>query len=148
MRKIVLLVSFLLGLSLVTLAQDYDYGKPSELRGLTKVFIDTGVDIENRNRIVKVIEDAKILGLKILERGEAAEVIISFREDRRPRQVGRTTRYDRTDEGFVVIAATDGKRMKILMSFESTQDKAGENKPATKFAKDFVKEYKKANTLD
>ena len=30
-------------------AQSLEYGKPSELKGLKKVFVDTGGDIKNRD---------------------------------------------------------------------------------------------------
>lgn len=60
MKKIILVTLLLLGLNLLTLAQEYEYGKPAELKALTKVFIDTELDVENRNRIVEEIEKAKL----------------------------------------------------------------------------------------
>ena len=58
---------FILITALPGLAQSYEYGKPGELKGLKKVFIDTGSNVAERNNIAGVIEKAKLAGVEILE---------------------------------------------------------------------------------
>lgn len=147
MKKIILVTLFLLGLSLLTSAQEYEYGKSIELKGLTKVFIDTELDAENRNRILEVIEKAKLENLTVVESSADAEVIIMFRGDSENVRIGRANHKRAIGKGVVATKSADGKKLRVLLSFESTQDKAGEKKPAAKFAKEFIKEYKMANGL-
>lgn len=70
-----------------------------------------------------------------------------FRSGRNKVQIGNATHNLMTGKGVVAKKSLDGKKLRVLMSFESTKDKAGEKKPAAKFAKEFIKEYKKANEL-
>ncbi len=56
-------MKLLIGLFLVTVAlglQDFGYGKPEEMKGLKKVFVNTGADVTNRERIIKEIQNAKL----------------------------------------------------------------------------------------
>jgi hypothetical protein len=66
----------------------YEYGKTSEIKGLTKVFVDSGLDTENRNRIIKVLKKAK-LNLEILDSSDEAEVILMFRAEKK-QEIGTT----------------------------------------------------------
>ncbi len=145
MKEIILATLLLLSFSLFTSAQEYEYGKPSELKSLTKVFIDTELDIENRNRILEVLVKAKLENLTVVESSAEAEFIIIFRGDSENVRIGRANHKRSVGKGVVATKTPNGKKLRVLMSFESTQDKAGEKKPATKFAKEFVEEYKKAN---
>ena len=38
----------------------YAYGQPSDLKGLKKVYVDTGPDTKNRDSIIKELEKAKL----------------------------------------------------------------------------------------
>lgn len=147
MKKIILATFLLLVLGLVASAQEYEYGKPIELKGLTKVFIDTELDAENHDRILETIEKAKLENLTVVESSADAEFIIMFRGDSENVQIGRANHKRTTGKGVVTTKSADGKKLRVLLSFESTQDKAGEKKPAAKFAKEFIKEYKMANGL-
>src|SRR3954467_3201824 len=71
-------------------AQNIEYGKPEELKGLKKVFVDTGGDLKNRERIQHEIESAK-LGLELLDSEGGAEIIIAFGADKTARLKGSIT---------------------------------------------------------
>jgi hypothetical protein len=148
MRKAVPFLLFIFCLSI----HAQEYGKPEELKGLTKVFVDTGGDMKNRERISKEIEDAK-LGIQLLDSEEGAEVIIDFGSGKTERLRGTITngtgglitrRYN-TGTGKVFVIK-DGKT-KIVMSYEGEETHMWEKKPATNFGKSFVKAWKKANGM-
>lgn len=135
-------------------AQDFDYGKPEELKGLTKVFIDTGGDTKNRDRIIKSLQDAK-LSLEILDSADDAEVYLIFNAGSEQKIFGSinpTTgagilgqRKLRNGQGMVFIPRNGRKR--VVLSFEDTQESGWERKPVVNFARDFIKAYKRANGI-
>jgi hypothetical protein len=137
---------------LLTLISFQEYGKPEELKGLTKVFVDTGGDMKNRERISKEIETAK-LGIELLDSDEGAEIVLDFGGGKSERIKGSITngtggiftrRYD-TGTGKVFIFRNGKAR--IVMSYEGEETHMWENKPATNFGKSFVKAWKKANNI-
>lgn len=131
--------------------QEVTYGRPSDLKGLTKLFVDTGGDLKNRERIMRELEKSK-LGFTLLDSSEGAEVILNFgggSEERIGNVVTNnaisTPIYKKipTGEGRVYVVA-DG-RLKVVMSFADEKSSGWEREPATNFGRDFVKLYKKAN---
>jgi hypothetical protein len=129
------------------------HGKPEEMKGLTKVFIDSGTDPKDRERIVKVIESAK-LGLTVLDSAEGAEIILNFVGGER-----QTTDdyYNAVTKiyaplpvtvgfGRGVVYVVRGNRRRAVLSF---QDDGGNHffpkKLATNFGKKFVKAYRRAH---
>ena len=126
------------------------YGKPEELKGLRKVFVDTGTDLKNRERIIREIRDAG-LGVELLDSEDGAEVVLDFGAGRSERLIGGigrgtggivTKRYQ-TGKGQVFVV--NGGQNRIVMSYEGEETHPWEDKPATNFGKAFVKAYKKAN---
>jgi hypothetical protein len=130
--------------------QEFSYGKPQELKGLRKVFVNTGGDITNRERIFKEIQNAK-LDLELLDSEEGAEVILVFAGGKEQITVGSvsngtgsvSTRRVNVGEGKVFVIRDN--KMRIVMSYEGEERKIWEKKPATNFGRAFVKAYKKAN---
>jgi hypothetical protein len=134
------------------IAQDFAYGKPDDLKGLKKVFVDTGADTKNRERIQKALTDSK-LGFELLDSDDGAEIILMFQASAYHRTVGIPqpgggTMVGQpkilTGAGFVLVPQKSGKP-KLVMSFEDEQGTAFEKKPVTNFANNFIKAYKKAN---
>jgi hypothetical protein len=133
--------------------QDFDYGRPTDLKGIKKVFIDTGSDLKNHERIVKSLEDAK-LNLEILDSPEGAEVFLVFNAGSEQRIVGilnsaggvLNQRKFRTGQGMVYLPQSNG-RPRVVLSFEDTQNSGWERKPVTNFSREFIKLYKKANSI-
>ena len=156
------LLLLILCLSSIGFAQQLEYGSETDLKGLTKIYIDTGGDIKNRNRVIEEFTKAKA-GLVVVETLAESEIVFAFAGDSMNQVTGSqstsqvigntpitTTAVNRRKlqigKGEVFIR---GKRspdaIRMIMNFESTQDKLGEKKPATKFAKEFIKLYKRAN---
>ena len=139
-----------------------EYGKTSELKGLTKIFVFTYGDVKSHKRIVEAIKEAKLPDVTFLDSEIGAEIVILFSGEEKRSFSGTLTpdpfskNYRRTrpvyngqlaGNGGVFINSADGKLPRRLMIFESTQDQALEKKPAAKFAVEFVKAYKEANNI-
>lgn len=143
-------------------AQNFERGKSAELKGLTKLYINAGADVERRNLIVNEIEKAGIPGLIIVDSREKAEIVMRFGgretvalQDITTNEIVGTDwtittverRTVRSGQGLVFIAGRDAKRPRIVITFQGVQDDAFEKRPAIMFAKKFVKAYKEANGL-
>jgi hypothetical protein len=127
-------------------------GKPEEMKGLTKVFIESGDDPKDRERIVKVIESAK-LGLTVLDSAEGAEIILNFVGGERQTT---TDTYNVVTKiyaplpitlGFgrgVVYVVRDGRRRAVLSFRDDGWNHFFPKKLATNFGKKFVKAYRRA----
>ena len=145
-------MKILLMLLLLFPVQSIEYGKPSELKGLKRVFIDVGLDLKNRGRIVEELEKSK-LDFDVLESSEGAEIILQFKSDKDKRIANvRTNRgnsrptYESINTGAGTVFIAKGEKLRAVMSFED-EEMAFERKPATNFARTFLKAYKKANDL-
>ena len=158
----ILLMSLILLSAAFLQAQNFERGKSDELKGLTKLYINVGADIERRNLIVNEIEKAKIPGLTIVDSREKAEIVMRFGgketealQDITTNEITGTDwtittvewRTVRSGQGLVFIASEDKKRPRIVMTFREVQDGAFEKRPAIMFARKFVKAYKEANGL-
>jgi hypothetical protein len=141
-----------------------EYGKPDELKGVTKIFIFSGSDTYSREQILKEIDHRQkkgsIQGLKIVDRAEDAEVVLSFSEKGESyfRGVNTTPNvgypgststaqygYSRTGVGLVVKPLANDKGLRLLMSVTAEKWRRGQDGPATKFAQAFIKAYMTAN---
>lgn len=151
-----LVLTFMLA-SLCVAQQNYAYGKPSDLKGLKKVYVNTGPDTQSRDAIIKELEKSK-LSFEIVDDVEEAEIRLAFEAGVAADAVvgsvngDRVTlqeRYSRTGVGVIVVQGRDKDR--IIHSFRSTQESGPtfmfKRKPVTNFAREFVKIYKKANNL-
>ncbi len=120
-------------------AQDFEYGKPDELKGLSTYYVETYGDTKIRDRIVEELGKA-LPDLKLADEFENAQIHLIYRG------TGGTLRWG---AGFVGTTAKgkDKSRPRILLSFENEQDNKGETRPHNKFVKEFIKAYKKANGI-
>lgn len=153
MKKLLVALALLILCAGVPMAQTgKTENKPEEMRGLTKVFVDSGTDLKDRERIVKVIESAK-LGLTVLDSAEGAEIILNFVGGERQTTVDYYNAVTKIYAplpitlGFgrgVVYVVRGGQRRAVL----SFQDDGGNHffpkKLATNFGKKFVKAYRRA----
>ncbi len=138
-------------------SQSYEYGKPSDLKGLSKVFIDTGVDTETRERIVERILKAGLKDLTFLDSDEGAEIVLVFRDRSIETVTGAVTNiYGTTNvvrdpllhgEGTVFVVGDGAAKPRVVLSVKNSQQSRAEKRPSTKFALAFVKAYKQANDL-
>jgi hypothetical protein len=161
-------VSFATVLLLTTLASAQEgiseYGKPDELKGVTKIFVFTGSDTYSREQILKEVaqrqKKGNLQGLTIVDRAEDADVVLSFSEKGESYYRGSTTTpnvgypgatstaqygYSRTGVGLVVKPLPNDKGLRLLMSVTAEKWRRGQDGPATKFAQAFVKAYMAAN---
>lgn len=143
-------------------AQDFDYGKPAELRGLTKVHVYTDLDLKSRNAIIKEIEK-KLPTITIVERREEADVWLIYAQDVRRDFRGvvgngqsnsdgsvnttATPVYGKTISGvgYVVRPGSANKRDRLLMDFRDEKRSVFSHDPTGNFARAFIKAYKEAN---
>lgn len=130
-----------------SVAQDLEYGEPKELNGKAAVAINSGPDVEVYRLIRKTIEEAKLSGLKVVESNDDADIFISFVGDKESVRIGNANRRLEVGSGQVAIVGKAPGKMRLLISFNARKDTLGEKTPAVKFAREFVKEYKKANGL-
>ena len=150
--SLALALTALLTLSAAAPNSGVSYGKPEELKGLKKIFVDTGTDLKNRERIIREIRAAR-LGVELLDSEDGAEVVLDFGAGRSERLIGSigrgtggivTKRYQ-TGKGQVFVVT--GGQNRIVMSYEGEETHPWEDKPATNFGKAFVKAYRKANGI-
>ena len=139
-------------------------GKPEEMKGLTKIFVETGAELEDgkhiaeeiehyRKRIVKEIESAR-LGLTVLDSAEGAEIILNFVGGE---MLKTTDVYNPVTKIYAPISFTQafgrgvvyvvsGDRRRAVLSFH---DEGGNRLfpkvPAAKFGKKFVKAYRRVH---
>ncbi|HEX6729369.1 MAG TPA: hypothetical protein VF074_05135 [Pyrinomonadaceae bacterium] len=138
-------------LALPALAQNptVEYGHPSELRGVKKVFVDTGTDVELRNRILEEIQK-RLPDLTIVSTPEAAAIHLQFslKEERDFGVVvpvgGRIGFPYSVGVGSVVRVLSEN-RVRVLLSFKDSRTRFGERRPSTNFAREFVEAYRRAN---
>ena len=126
-----------------------EYGHPGELRGVQKVFVDTGTDIELRNHILEEIRK-RLPDLTIVSAPEGADIHLRFslKEERNygvivPVRSGIGVPYS-VGVGSVVKVLSDD-RVRVLLSFKDSRTRFGERRPSTNFAREFVQAYQRAN---
>ncbi len=166
MKKMLFALALALLFSSNALAQKItEYGKPEELKGVTKIFVSLvyggSVELKDRERIVNEIEKSKkkhkILNLEVVERLEDAEVILIYSEavegeitgatTTKRGNVSRTTIGERdrwTGKGIVVKQLPNGNH-RLIMDSTDSQVSFLQNAPATSFGKAFMKAYVNAN---
>jgi hypothetical protein len=83
LRKMIRISFLVFVVALPVLAQEstIEYGQPEELRGITKVFVNTGVDVQVRDMIVKVIHK-RLPKLEVVSRPEDADIHLRFFTDK------------------------------------------------------------------
>jgi hypothetical protein len=147
-RKIGWLPLLALAFALPVLAQApiIENGRPDELRGVTKVFVDTGLDAQQRQVVVREIKK-QLPDLEIVLRPEESDIHLQFSM--------KETRDGRTEAVGTVVKLIDANRARALHSFKgdlspiyerhSIKNFGIERVMPLSFAREFVKVYKKAN---
>lgn len=121
-------------------------GRPDELRGVTKVFVETGLDARQREAVAKEIKK-QLPDLEIVSRPEESEIHLRF--------FLKESRDGRIEWAGDVVKLIDANRARTLCSFQddmspiyerhSIKSYAIERVMPLRFAREFVKVYKKAN---
>jgi hypothetical protein len=145
-RRMGWLSLLILPFALPVLAQTpvIEYGQPDELRGVTKVFV--GLDAQQREVVVREIKK-QLPDLEIVSRPEESDIhlLLSLKE----------TRDGRIEGVGTVVKLIDANHARALYSFKddlspiyeqhSLKGFGVERIMPLRFAREFVKAYKKAN---
>ena len=109
-------------------ATDYEYGTPSDLRGLSIYYVDTGTDIATRNEIAAKLRE-QVPALRLANAREDAQISVDV------------TGNDGDDDGAVFIIYVAGKegRARLIQKFAYTHSKLSRLRPTSRFARDFAK---------
>lgn len=157
-RSILLSLFFVIPAS----AQVYTYGSSTELKGLSKVFINSQVVPKYKKRIIRALLRSKT-GLTVVDKVEQADIVIAFGSDK-DRWVMKYHRNEFSGPwmfneieadfpyevgiGFVFVRGSNDKTAaRMVHRFWSVQDKLGELSPVDRFTGDFIKLFKTANNL-
>lgn len=111
-------------------SDDYEYGTPKDLKGLTVYYLDTGTDITYRSDIAEKVnvnrEEKRLLLVGSREEAQIAIVVVGS---------------DRDDDGaaFVVYVAGKDGRPRLIQKFTYTHSKLPRLRPSSRFARDFAK---------
>src|SRR6266567_1661813 len=81
-------------------ATRFEYGSPDELKGVTKVYVYTGPQLEVRNNIVNAIQKS-LKNIVITDRPENAEVHLVFAADASTFYAGTWRNSTTTDSGTI-----------------------------------------------
>lgn len=126
-------------------AEDCGRGQPGELKGLSRVFIDT--DSVSRDRIASEIA-ASQLGLTLVNGAEGAEIILRFTSG-----IVSETGGSFAANGGKPMSAGRGEvhvlregRSRVVLFFEGMRMSGLQKEPATKFGRTFVEAFTKAKT--
>lgn len=160
MKHLLLTTMALLVLAPSAHTQNIEYGSEADLKGIKKIFIDTGTDMKSRERMLKVFKKhaKEIPGVEVLDAPDGADVVLVYKADRET-YVGGATTHDygngvkTTTPTYRSIALGDGaviaqgkdERTRLLMSFHGSASYRWTAWPCEQFAKKFVEAWAKAN---
>jgi hypothetical protein len=159
MRKISFTVFSIAFLAITVASQQpiVQPGQPAELKGVTRLYVSAASE-DTRNNIIAEIKK-RLPQLTITERSEDAEVWLLFSAERRSSPKGDPTsgfgsstsgtsvEYEMVASGAVIKPVTK-ERARRLWDFKDTTETTmsfPEKSLSTKFARAFVKTYRKAN---
>jgi hypothetical protein len=127
--------------------QGIEYGQASELRGVAKIFVDTGADLQQRNLIAKEIRK-RLPDLTVVARPEESDIHLRF--------FLKETATGKPDWAGAVVKVMGSNRVRVLLSYkddtppifgrETLMSSAMEQAKPHIFVMQFVKMYKRANS--
>jgi hypothetical protein len=112
------------------------------MRGLTKLFIDTGDDVEARQNIIEVITK-EFPSISIVERQEQAEIFINYARHDERRESDHVTEH--RFDGKIEVVSNKGERRNVSTYTWRTTCKPQEKLEARRFARKFIDSYEAAN---
>jgi hypothetical protein len=137
------ILAIVLFAGVAALGQDFEYGTTAELKGLKTYSVETYGEVRWREDMISEISKA-LPDLKLVDDTLLAEINLAYKGRSRISDIkfGYGT-------GIVALEAKgkDKTRPRILMNFENERDTLVEKRPHIKFAREFVRAYKKANGL-
>ncbi len=134
---------FLLLLTFLT-PQEYQYGKPVELKGMRRIYVDTDSDVKTRNKIIDKLKQAK-LDLEFPDNPDNAQIFLTYSAGSERRTIGVPTRngtmiaQPEYPYGVGAILIVASPKPKLVFSFHDQQNTAFEKSPLTNFIKEVTK---------
>lgn len=139
--KSILLALVVAVVPIIAGASDNEYGKPSELAGVTRIFVDTDGNLELRNNIVgEILDDIEEpYSLTVVDRIEQAEVVlvVSSITTRRGNPYTEITAMRIPDE--------ESEPLRVLWQWGDENTSRFGRRPSSRAADRFVAEWKKFN---
>lgn len=146
--------------------QDLDrprYGSASDLRGLTRLLVDTGADVRARERIIRELRSSGI-GLQLVQDARDAQILLEFGstverrvsgwvtntrrdKDKRREESVTTPTEQKIHAGAGTVYVVREGRLSIVESFADENRIFFERDPATTLARAFLRLYGQANGL-
>src|SRR6185436_3998583 len=136
MKRLLLIAGLFIYSSIIGWAQNLsniEYGKTDELKGVTKVFVNTNGDKKSRDEVASRIEK-ELAGVTVTDTSDGAEVILVF--------LGGAYGGD----GMVYKVSPKG-RARVLMNWKGSKGRFLGRDLEKKFAEAFIESYRKANKL-
>lgn len=124
-----------------------EYGSQDELSGVTKVFVDTGLDQQSWGTIVKEVQK-KLPALVVVSKPGETDIHLKFSRGYETEYVFGTPRPGPVKIGVgTVVKVLNGDCVRVLMDYQEPRlgIKFGKRNPAADFAKKFVNAYLQAN---
>ncbi|HEX8127626.1 MAG TPA: energy transducer TonB [Pyrinomonadaceae bacterium] len=134
-------------------------GEPAELRGVKKIYVDTGGERKERENITGEIL-ARLPWLEFVDAAREAEVFLEFGMGELTArgayemkgQLGMTKKTLEMNTDFKrgtgqVVKRVSETVLHVLLKFQDPQFNSFERKPSTNFARAFVRAYERANGL-
>lgn len=134
-------------------------GAPEELRGVKKIYVDTGGERKERETITGEIL-ARLPWLEFVDAAREADVVLEFGMGELMQrgayevrgQLGITKQRLEMNTDFKrgtgqVLRRVSDTDLRVLLKFQAAQYSAIDRKPSTSFARAFVRAYERANDL-
>jgi hypothetical protein len=121
----------------------FEYGKPAEMHGLTRFFLDTQGNMKRRDQIIELLQK-KLPNLKFTESADDAQAVIVYTEEQSIRLVSGTSILDLSCTAQVTAPLAPGKA-RLLFSYTMKKKNIFQHDPYKNFVGEFVKAYQEAN---
>jgi hypothetical protein len=144
------LVTFVFVVPSLAQNQIIEYGQPMELQGVKKVFVDTGTDLDSRDRIIREIQKGAP-DLTVVSRPEDADVHLRFNLDDEDNYAvivpakGRIGIASVSKGAGTVVKVIDDKHVRVLWSHKDSKKTFLDRRPSTSFGREFAKLYRRYN---
>lgn len=130
--------------------QEFEYGTPEEMRGRTKLYVDTGADLSARNAIIETLKK-ELPEVAVVSAVRDMDLLLVYdaKEHRYAASVDKYTgniRHGRRVTGTaLVILPTDSGPLRLLLDIQKTASFIWSRRPSVQVARAFAKEYLKVN---
>lgn len=127
--KLYLTIILTLILSSAAFTQQFESGKPAELKRLKRIYINALTDVKSRDIMAKEFKKAKISSLEIVDDERAA------------------AQQRAADTGFVLAEGKNADNSRVVQNYRSAAGRRTPDKSARELAKVFIKAYKLVNAF-